>query len=285
MELFIVPTPLGNLEDVSPRILHCLAEVGIIACEDTRVTRKLLSLLQVEGHAAKELVSYHNFNEEEQATKIIQRMKECSCSVALVSDAGTPCISDPGYLLVRRAHAEGIKVTSLPGPCAMTTLISGSGLPNHRILFVGFLPQKRSALDEEIQSWSDVNASIVCYESPKRLIKSLEAIQKDYPYCEVALGRELTKMHEEIRLCPISDLIEYLRGKGTIKGECSLVVSLQSVVKKESDDERKDFLKWKEPIRLLAEQGVNKKDIIELFRSKKLSKKLIYNYLLEIDEE
>ena len=149
--IFIVATPIGNLDDLTPRALATLRNVDIIAAEDTRNTRKLLTHFNIQG---KELVSYHDHVEDTRSEQLVERLLRDGLSLALVSDAGTPCVADPGYRLVRHAKQNGIKVHPVPGASALTSLVSASGLPSDRVLFVGFLPVKESDIRREIQSWS-----------------------------------------------------------------------------------------------------------------------------------
>jgi 16S rRNA (cytidine1402-2'-O)-methyltransferase len=184
--LVVCPTPIGNLEDVTLRVLSALREADVVACEDTRRTRVLLDRFGVRAR----LVSYHEHNEEARARELVQRMRGGE-TVALVSDAGMPLVSDPGFVLVREAVAAGLAVEVLPGPSAVLTALVASGLPSAQWRFVGFLPRKASELNAVFAAAE----TIVAFESPKRLAKSLAAIS---PARQVAVCRELTKLHEEI---------------------------------------------------------------------------------------
>ena len=184
--LLVVPTPIGNLEDITLRALSALRDADVIACEDTRRTRVLLDRFGVSAP----LVSYHEHNEEGRARELVTRMQSGEV-VALVSDAGMPLVSDPGFVLVREVVAAGLAVEVLPGPSAVLTALVASGLPSARWRFVGFLPRRAS----ELQSALDSPDTVVAFESPKRLAKSLAAID---PEREVAVCRELTKVHEEV---------------------------------------------------------------------------------------
>jgi 16S rRNA (cytidine1402-2'-O)-methyltransferase len=184
--LVVCPTPIGNLEDITLRTLSALRAADVIACEDTRRTRVLLDRFGVSAP----LVSYHEHNEESRARELVERMRGGEV-VALVSDAGMPLVSDPGYVLVRAAVAAGIGVEVLPGPSAVITALVASGLPSAQWRFVGFLPRKASELASVLAS----PETLVAFESPKRLAKSLAAID---PSRQVAVCRELTKVHEEV---------------------------------------------------------------------------------------
>jgi len=187
--LIVCPTPIGNLEDVTLRVLAALREADVIACEDTRRTRVLLDRYGVGG----ELVSYHEHNERGRAEELVGRMRR-GAVVALVSDAGMPLVSDPGLILVRACVAAGLGVEVLPGPSAALSAIVASALPAERWRFVGFLPRKRSELVSVLQT----PETLVAFESPKRLGATLRLLADSDPSREVAVCRELTKLHEEI---------------------------------------------------------------------------------------
>jgi 16S rRNA (cytidine1402-2'-O)-methyltransferase len=221
--LFVVATPIGNLDDMTPRAIATLKNVDIIAAEDTRNTRKLLSHFNISG---AELISYHDHVEDERSEKLISRMIRDGVSIALVSDAGTPCVADPGYRLVRLAKEHGIKVHPVPGASALTSLVSASGLPSDRVLFIGFLPTKESDLRREVQSWIKTNAAVVYFEPTRRLEASLTVIAEIYPNAEVAIGRELTKLYEEIETKPVAEAISWLKGHSVLKGEAVVMVHM-----------------------------------------------------------
>ena len=188
--LYMVATPIGNLDDMTPRAKRVLAEADLIAAEDTRTTRKLLTHFGIQG---KKLVSYHDHGETEQAERLIDQVEGGGLKLAIVSDAGTPGISDPGYRIAAAARARGLSVVPIAGPSALTALVSASGLPSDRLLFVGFPPQRAQALKTEIASWRGLRASIVFFEATRRLGRTLAAIAEEYPEARVAVGRELTK--------------------------------------------------------------------------------------------
>ena len=223
--IFVVATPIGNLEDVSIRMTKTLKNVDIILAEDTRVTKKLLNHIGVDK---KEVIANHDHNEETVALKILDRIEESNETVAIVSDAGTPCISDPGYRLIAEAKKRGIKVHPIPGPSALTSLASAAGLPTNRILFLGFLPPKQNALRQEIESWLDLEASIVFYESTRRLEKTLKLISEIYPHAMISIGRELTKLFEEIETFTINEALYYASSHTSLKGELTAMVNIGS---------------------------------------------------------
>jgi 16S rRNA (cytidine1402-2'-O)-methyltransferase len=213
--LLVCATPIGNLEDVTLRVLVALREVDIVACEDTRHTKVLLDR---HGIAAS-LVSYHEHNERARAAELVERMR-AGGSVALVSDAGMPLISDPGFPLVRAAVEAGLTVEVLPGPSAVLSALVASALPAERWRFVGFLPRKRA---ERERLLAHAQETLVAFESPRRLTATLEPLAERDPDRPLAVCRELTKLHEEIRRGAAADLAAYYR-ESTPRGEVVLVV-------------------------------------------------------------
>ncbi len=221
--IYMVATPIGNLDDLTPRARATLTEVDIIAAEDTRNTLKLLGLLGIRG---KKVVSYHDHGETERAEELLDDIENRGLSLAVVSDAGTPGISDPGFRIVAAAKARGIKVHPVPGPSSLTALVSASGLPSNRVLFIGFLPQRAVALKSEIESWAGMRSSIVFFEATRRLERTLAEIAEFYPTAEVAVGRELTKLFEEIVRLPIADARQWAGSHPSLKGEATVMLSL-----------------------------------------------------------
>lgn len=204
--LSIVATPIGNLDDISSRAINTLKEADLIAAEDTRHSRKLLSYLNIDTP----LWTYHDYSSETATTNIIQRLLNGD-SVALISDAGTPLIADPGYQLVKAAHGQGIPVQPLPGPCALITALSSSGLPSDRFTFIGFLPSKPAARKKEIELMTDVTHTWIFYETPHRIIHTLENICDILgPKRKIVLARELTKRFETILNGTVSELLNKL---------------------------------------------------------------------------
>jgi 16S rRNA (cytidine1402-2'-O)-methyltransferase len=215
--LYIVAGPIGNLEDISFRAARILREVDLVACEDTRVTAKLLRAAGSE----RPMLPYHDHSAPHVTSRLIERMARES--VALVSDAGTPLISDPGYGLVREARARGVPVTSAPGPSAAIMALSISGLPTDRFLFAGFLPAKAAARDKAIAGVAGVPATLVFYETGPRLAATLAAMAQALGPREAVVARELTKRHEEVLTGTLPMLAERLAGTEP-RGEIVLVV-------------------------------------------------------------
>ncbi len=216
--LFIVSTPIGNMGDLSPRAVECLSSVSLIACEDTRHTGLLLSRLGIK----KRLVSYHEINERARVPRIIEALRD-GLDVALVSDAGTPGVSDPAYRLIRAALDSGFSVLGVPGPSALLAALVVSGLPLDRFVFEGFLPQKGAKRLTHLEGLKDEPRTIVVYESPFRIIKLLESILAVMGNREVSVSRELTKLHEETVRGNVSDVLSTLKMKKP-RGEYTVVI-------------------------------------------------------------
>jgi 16S rRNA (cytidine1402-2'-O)-methyltransferase len=199
--LFVIATPIGNLGDISARALDTLRNADLIACEDTRQTLKLLTHFGIQ----KTLTSYHEFNEREKSVELAERI-ERGDSIALVSDAGTPAISDPGYRLVRLCRERSLTVVAIPGANAAITALSASGLPSDHFLFVGFLPPRKSARCEYLESVRTYGETLIFYESPHRIQSTLNDMQDVLGDREACVGRELTKLHEEYVFGRFSDV-------------------------------------------------------------------------------
>jgi 16S rRNA (cytidine1402-2'-O)-methyltransferase len=215
--LYIVATPIGNLGDVTRRAAETLARCDAIACEDTRVTAKLLRHLGI----AKPLWRYDDHTSEHDRTRLLEAMR--GQALVLVSDAGTPLVSDPGYRLVREARAAGIRVTSLPGPSAPIMALTLSGLPSDRFLFAGFLPAKDKARAEVLVELGTVRATLVFFETAPRLARSLAAIEETLPGRELAVARELTKLYEECRSGSAAELMAHYQAHPP-RGEIVLLI-------------------------------------------------------------
>ena len=215
--LYLVATPIGNLGDITMRAVDILTRCDGVACEDTRVTGKLLKHLGI----SKPMWRYDDHSEHRDRGRLVESMR--TRAVALLSDAGTPMISDPGYRLVNDCRAEGIPVTSLPGACAAVVGLTLSGLPNDRFLFAGFLPSKDKARRETLEELAAVEATLVFYETGPRLVKSLGALRELMPEREIAVARELTKLHEECRRGLADGLMAYYDANPP-KGEIVLLV-------------------------------------------------------------
>jgi 16S rRNA (cytidine1402-2'-O)-methyltransferase len=217
--LYVVSTPIGNLEDLSPRAREILARVDVIASEDTRVTGKLLRRFGIRTPS----VSYHEHNEHERASELLARLEEGN-DVALVSDAGTPLVSDPGYRLVRAAREAGVAVRAVPGPSAVLAALAVSGLPTSRFTFVGFLPPKGKARESAVEALASYDHTVVLFESGIRIARLLSELSTALGPREASVLREMTKLHEEHRSGSLPDLAEWASSRA-FKGELTLVVS------------------------------------------------------------
>jgi len=218
--LYLVATPIGNLEDITLRALRVLEDVDLIACEDTRHTAGLLSRFGIKTPRE----SYHEHNEKERSRRILELLRSGK-NVALVSDAGMPLVSDPGFVLVSACRSEGIPVVPLPGASAVTAAIAGSGLPAREFHFAGFLPSRSAARRRELRRLAPIESALIFYEAPHRILSSLEDMVSVYGARRACLARELTKVHEEWISGTLDEILGELRGRGKIQGEMTLVVA------------------------------------------------------------
>jgi 16S rRNA (cytidine1402-2'-O)-methyltransferase len=217
--LYLVSTPIGNLEDITRRALTVLAEVDLIACEDTRHTRKLLERYLIKTKT----VSYHDHNERERADELAARIGE-GLNVALVSDAGTPVVSDPGYRLVRAAISHGARVVPVPGASAFVAALTASGLPTDEFFFGGFLPARSTQRRARLAQLRALPATLVFYEAPHRIADALRDAREVLGEREAAVARELTKLHEEIARGRLGELVEKFSGEHAARGEMVLII-------------------------------------------------------------
>ncbi|MBQ3310723.1 16S rRNA (cytidine(1402)-2'-O)-methyltransferase [bacterium] len=245
-QFYIVPTPIGNIKDITLRAIEVLKEVDIIACEDSRVTQKLLNHYDIKTKT----ISYHKYNEYEKVSVISDLLKSGK-KVALVSDAGTPLICDPGSILLQELKKNNIKITALPGSCAVSTFLSQVPRNGEEYKFIGFLPKTDKQI-RDIYS-KNRNDNLVFYDSPNRLVKSLKIIQEISPDVKVAVGRELTKLFEEIVIDSIENVINHFSEE--IKGEIVVMIFA-------SND--KENVTIKEKIDILKDRGFKPKDISEI---------------------
>lgn len=218
--LYIVPTPIGNLEDITLRALRILEEVNLIACEDTRRTGKLLAHFDLDTPTT----SYHDHNERKMAPRLVERM-QAGQDVALVSDAGTPGISDPCFYLVRECHRADVSVEALPGPTAFVPALVASALPSHRFIFEGFLPAKKGRT-KRLRTLADEERTLVFYESPYRVEKALRQFKETFgPERPAFVGRELTKKFAEQRRGTLAELHDHFSTQNKVRGEFVLIVA------------------------------------------------------------
>jgi len=271
-KLFVVATPIGNLKDITLRALETLREVPIIACEDTRRALKLLNYYEIKG---KKLIPYHEHNEERQAERLLSLLKEGK-DVALISDAGTPAISDPGYRLVSLARREGIPVYPVPGASAVIAALSASGLPSDKFLFYGFLPRKEKGLKDALAEISRYPFTVVAYESPHRILKSLRVMEESLKDRKVGVYREITKVNEEFLLGTPKELLEKLERRGEIKGEIVLIFPPQ-------EEQTIGGKGLEETLEKLKERGLSLKEAVkEAKKELNLPKREIYKAALKV---
>ncbi|HUI67754.1 MAG TPA: 16S rRNA (cytidine(1402)-2'-O)-methyltransferase [Nitrospirota bacterium] len=270
--LYIVATPIGNLEDITLRAIRVLREVDLIAAEDTRHTRHLLDRYEIET----QLTSYHDHNKEEKAPILIAQILEGK-SMALVSDAGTPGISDPGYFLINLAVDQKIPIAPIPGATAAIAALSISGLPTDSFVFEGFLPAKHGARLKRLQKLSQEERTIIFYEAPHKIIKTIEDMHGVFGDRRAVVTRELTKIHEETIRGTLSDILTRLH-RGTIKGEFTIIVHGASAEPQKQDIDTAEYLK-----NLIIHRGLSKKEAISVAAEELgIPKKNVYRESLKI---
>jgi 16S rRNA (cytidine1402-2'-O)-methyltransferase len=270
--LYIVATPIGNLEDITLRALRVLKEVDVIAAEDTRHTRHLLDRYQIET----QLTSYHDHNKEEKAPVLVSRLLEGK-SVALVSDAGTPGISDPGYFLINLAVDQKIPVVPIPGATAAIAALSVSGLPTDNFVFEGFLPAKQTARLKRLQALANEERTIIFYEAPHKIVKTVEDMLQVFGDRRAVITRELTKIHEETIRGTLTELLKRLHA-GTIKGEFTIILHGVSAEPLKQDIDTAEYLK-----NLMLHRGLSKKEAVAIAAGELgLPKREVYKESLKI---
>ena len=271
--LYIVSTPIGNLLDVSQRAIETLRKSDFILCEDTRVSKILLKKFDIKSN----LISYHKFNEKKNLNKIIKLLKSGSI-ISLISDAGTPSISDPGRVLINECLKNGINVSPVPGPSAVSSAVSVSGFSD-KFYFYGFLPEKKKLLNSDLLTLSKLNCSIVFFISSKKFNKTIPILKKYFNGRKILICKEMTKFYEEFFIEEIDNLKISERG---LKGELTIVISEMNKLKNVSQ-------KLSESDKDLIKKTINKlsiKEIVNLItKNNEISKKEIYNYCLELKNE
>ena len=273
--LYLVATPIGNLEDMTFRAVRILKEVGRIACEDTRSTRKLLDHYGIATTA----VSYHEHNEAERTKELMDRLQSGE-SVALVTDAGTPLISDPGYRIVKAAREAGITVVPIPGACAVITALSASGLGTDAFYFGGFLPSKAQQRRKTFEQLGMMEATLAFYESPHRILETLDEIAALFPVRQVVLGRELTKVHEEFLVGTAGELRAELRRRPSIKGEFTVLLERFQPGEQIASDESLE-----QRMQRLLRLGLSRMDAMKAAaRELGVSKREVYQRLEEVNK-
>ncbi len=266
--LYVVATPIGNLEDMTYRAVRVLREVDLIACEDTRQSRKLLDHYLI----TKPLVSYHDHNEIDRALELTARLQQ-GTSIALITDAGTPLVSDPGYRLVSAAVDAGIKVTPIPGASASLLALSASGLPTDSFRFCGFLPPKSTQRHKILERLKEEQATLVFYETPHRILEALDDMETVLGPRPVVIARELTKLHEEFLRGTAGELAQVLRARPAIKGEMTVLIGKATVFVV-------DDTPLREAVEAHEREGLARMDAIkQVARERGLSKRDVYKEL------
>ena len=270
--LYLVSTPIGNLGDLTIRALEILKNSELILCEDTRVSIKLLNHFNIKT----QLIAFHKFNERKKTRDIINHLMNCKI-ISLISDAGTPTISDPGKLLVQECISNDIPITPIPGASSVITSLSITGFSD-KFIFFGFLEEKKNKLIKELEFLSKIDCSIVLFIPPKKLIKNLEIIINFFKKREIVLCREMTKIHEEFIRCKVEDLKKI---KIYDKGELTIVISEI----KESTNSFGFLTESDKKIIKIMLKNKSIKDIIKKFSNKKIPKKIIYDFCLKLKNE
>ena len=275
-KLYLCATPIGNLEDITLRVLRTLKEVDLIAAEDTRNSIKLLNHFEIKTP----MTSYHEYNKIDKAYQLVEKLK-AGQNIALITDAGTPGISDPGEDLVRICYEEGIEVTSLPGACACVTALTLSGLPTRRFCFEAFLPREKKERAAVLDALKTETRTIILYEAPHHLKKTLAELLETLGDRKLTLCRELTKKHETIKVSTLTEAIAYYE-ENEPRGEYVLVLAGKSM-EALAEEARQSFeaMSLEEHMTFYEEQGIPRKDAMKLVaKDRGVSKRDIYNALL-----
>ena len=266
-KLYIVATPIGNLEDITLRALNILKNVDLIAAEDTRQTLKLLNHFEI----SKPLISYHRHNEDVKSNILIEKLKNGE-NIALVSDAGTPGICDPGEEVIKKAIEEEIDVIPIPGACAFVNALITSGLDTKEFIFLGFLPLNKKLRKEKIEEIRKSEKTIIIYEAPHKMKNTLIDLKEILKNRKIVLARELTKIHEEFIRKDIDELLENIDG---LKGEMILII--EGTTQKDENETQLNLLSLEEHYKYYQNQGFNKKDIIKkIAKDRNVNKNEIY---------
>lgn len=275
-KLYLCATPIGNLEDITFRVLRTLKEVDLIAAEDTRNSIKLLNHFEIKTP----MTSYHEYNKIEKAYRLVDKLREGK-NIALITDAGTPGISDPGEDLVRICREEGIEVTSLPGPAACITALTMSGLPTRRFAFEAFLPREKKERAVVLKELVNETRTVVLYEAPHHLLKTLEELYEVLGERKISVCRELTKRYEEATLTTLSECLNYYR-ENEPRGEYVLVLKGKTFEQLEEESRKAwETMTLEEHMALYEEEGTPRKEAMKLVaKDRGISKREVYQALL-----
>ena len=280
-KLYLCATPIGNLEDITLRVLRTLKEADLIAAEDTRHSIKLLNHFDIKTP----MTSYHEFNKVEKARYLVDKMRE-GINVALITDAGTPGISDPGEELVRQCYEAGIEVTSLPGPAACITALTISGMATRRFAFEAFLPSDKKEKQEIFEELKKETRTIILYEAPHRLVRTLSELLENLGDRRISVCRELTKTHETVFRTTVSEALSYYETEEP-RGECVLVIEGKNRMEIQQEQERSwEAISIEEHMKRYLDGGTDKKEAMKLVaKHRGMKKRDVYQYLLNAGKE
>ena len=280
-KLYLCATPIGNLEDITLRVLRTLKEADLIAAEDTRHSIKLLNHFDIKTP----MTSYHEFNKVEKARYLVDKMRE-GTNVALITDAGTPGISDPGEELVRQCYEAGIEVTSLPGPAACITALTISGMATRRFAFETFLPSDKKEKQEIFEELKKETRTIILYEAPHRLVRTLSELLENLGDRRISVCRELTKTHETVFRTTVSEALSYYETEEP-RGECVLVIEGKNRMEIQQEQERSwEAISIGEHMKRYLDGGTDKKEAMKLVaKDRGMKKRDVYQYLLNAGKE
>lgn len=280
-KLYLCATPIGNLEDITLRVLRTLKEADLIAAEDTRHSIKLLNHFDIKTP----MTSYHEFNKVEKARYLVDKMRE-GTNVALITDAGTPGISDPGEELVRQCYEAGIDVTSLPGPAACITALTISGMATRRFAFEAFLPSDKKEKQEIFEELKKETRTIILYEAPHRLVRTLSELLENLGDRRISVCRELTKTHETVFRTTVSEALSYYETEEP-RGECVLVIEGKNRMEIQQEQERSwEAISIEEHMKRYLDGGTDKKEAMKLVaKDRGMKKRDVYQYLLNAGKE
>ena len=280
-KLYLCATPIGNLEDITLRVLRTLKEADLIAAEDTRHSIKLLNHFDIKTP----MTSYHEFNKVEKARYLVDKMRE-GTNVALITDAGTPGISDPGEELVRQCYEAGIEVTSLPGPAACITALTISGMATRRFAFEAFLPSDKKEKQEIFEELKKETRTIILYEAPHRLVRTLSELLENLGDRRISVCRELTKTHETVFRTTVSEALSYYETEEP-RGECVLVIEGKNRLEIQQEQERSwEAVSIEEHMKRYLDGGTDKKEAMKLVaKDRGIKKRDVYQYLLNAGKE
>lgn len=276
--LYVVATPIGNLNDMTKRAIETLKEVDIILCEDTRTSMKLLNNFNIKN----KLMSYHKYNEQEQTKNIIKLLKQDK-NIAIITDAGTPCISDPGYILVKEARENNITVIPIGGISALTTALSASGIETDKFTFQGFFPRETKEKTKLLEELTKTTIKVhIFYESPKRIIKTLEYLKNNLEIEKISIFKELTKLHEKNYYGSLEEVLNKLQNEEkTNQGEYTFIIKTKQKQEKEQNISLEALI-----IDKLIKEQKTIKEIVEILNkeNKNISKKDLYNASLNLKQ-